>query len=421
MNIGAKRLIKEYNFLINKFTLMRRISLLLSLFLFVGLSVSAQDNKKEGKEEYKFETIVDLPATSVKDQFRSGTCWSFSGVSFLESEMMRLGKDPVNFSEMFIVRHCYADKAEKYVRLHGNLNFGAGGAFHDVVYVLKNYGALPEEAYEGLNYGEEKHVHGEMDKVLKNYVDGVIENKNRKVSTAWDDGFDGILDAYLGNIPEKFEYDGKEYTPAEFANEVIGLDADDYIQVSSFTHHPFYETFIIEVPDNWLWGEVFNVKLDEMMEIINTSLKEGYTVGWATDVSEKGFSHSNGVAIVPEEDVEEMDDTERARWENMSQAERQKQLYAFDGPVEEKEITQELRQEGFDNYKTTDDHGMHIVGMVKDQNGTVYYKVKNSWNTDNKYDGYLYASENFVKYKTISIMINKEVVSTDLKKKLSIN
>lgn len=400
---------------------MRKISLLLSLFLLIGLSVSAQDEPKEEKDGYEFETIVDLPTTSVKDQHRSGTCWSFSGVSFLESEMMRLGKEPVNFSEMFIVRHCYADKAEKYVRLHGNLNFGAGGAFHDVLYVLKNYGALPEQAYEGLNYGEEKHVHGEMDKVLKNYVDGVIENKNRKISTAWDEGFNGVLDAYLGDIPEKFEYEGKEYTPVEFANEVIGLDAEDYIQVSSFTHHPFYDTFIIEVPDNWLWGEVYNVKLDEMMEIINTSLEEGYTVGWATDVSEKGFSHRNGVAVVPEEDIEEMDDTERARWEKMSQAERQKQLYSFGGPIKEKEITQDLRQEGFDNYKTTDDHGMHIVGMVKDQNGTVYYKVKNSWNTDNKYDGYLYASESFVRYKTISVMINKEVVSKDLKKKMGLD
>jgi len=400
---------------------MRRISLLFVLVFSLGLSVFAQDEKKEEKEGYKFESIVDLPATSVKDQHRSGTCWSFSGVSFLESEMMRLGKDPVNFSEMFIVRHCYSDKAEKYVRLHGNLNFGAGGAFHDVLYVLNNYGALPEEAYEGLSYGEEKHVHGELDKVLKSYVDGVIENRNRKISTAWHEGFDGILDAYLGNEPQNVEYEGEEYTPREFADEVTGLDADDYIQISSFTHHPFYEPFIIEVPDNWLWGEVYNVKLEEMMEIINTSLRDGYTIGWATDVSEKGFSHRNGIAIVPEEDIEEMEGTERSRWEKMSQAERQKKLYSFDRPVKEKEITQELRQQGFDNYKTTDDHGMHIVGMVKDQNGTVYYKVKNSWNTDNKYDGYLYASESFVKYKTISIMINKEVVSKELMKMMDID
>jgi bleomycin hydrolase len=389
-------------------------------FMFISQGIKAQDGKTDEKEGYKFETIVDLPVTSVKDQYRSGTCWSFSGISFLESEMMRLGKDSVDISEMFIVRHCYADKAEKYVRLHGNLNFGAGGAFHDVLYVLKNYGAVPESVYGGLEYGEEKHVHGEMNEVLKNYVDGVIENKNKKLSTAWDKGFSGILDAYMRKLPKEFEYNGKKYSPLEFADQVIGLDIDDYIEVSSFTHHSFHEPFILEVPDNWLWGEVYNVKLDEMMNIINNSLEKGYTVAWAADVSEKGFSYRNGIAIVPLQDVEEMDDTERARWEKMTQEERQKELYSFDGPVKEKEITQELRQDGFDNYQTTDDHGMHIVGMVKDQNGTIYYKVKNSWNTNNKYDGYLYASESFVRLKTISIMVNKDVIDKALKKELGL-
>lgn len=382
--------------------------------------VHAQDENGKEKEGYQFETIVDLPATSVKDQHRSGTCWSFAGVSFLESEMMRMGRDPVDFSEMFIVYHCYADKAEKYARLHGHLNLSPGGAFHDVLYVLRNYGAIPESAYEGLSYGEDSHVHGEMDKVLKNYMDGVIENKNRKLSSAWHDGLYGILDAYLGEIPETFEYDGETYTPVDFADAAVGLNPDDYIQVSSFTHHPFYESFIMEVPDNWLWGEVYNVKLDEMMDIINDALENGYTIGWATDVSERGFSHRNGVAIVPLEEVDEMDDTERSRWEEMSTGERQKQLYGFDGPVPEREITQELRQQGFDNYKTTDDHGMHIVGMVKDQDGTIYYKVKNSWNTDNEYDGYLYASEHFVKYKTISLMVHKDVVNKELARKLKL-
>lgn len=397
--------------------LILRISALLLAAVF-SQGIFAQDKRTEKKDGYQFETVIDLPSTSVKDQNRSGTCWSFSGVSFLESEMMRMGKDPVNFSEMYIVRHCYADKADKYVRLHGHLNFGPGGAFHDVLYVLKNYGAVPEEAYEGLGYGEDNHVHGEMDEVLKSYVDGVIENKNRRVSTAWDEGLDGILDAYLGQLPEQFEYNGAKYSPREFADEVIGLNADDYIQLTSFTHHPFYQPFIIEVPDNWLWGEVYNVKLDEMMDIINNSLEQGYTVGWATDVSEKGFSHRNGVAVVPQEDLKEMDDTERSRWENLTEEERQKQLYSFDGPVKEKKITREIRQQGFDNYKTTDDHGMHIVGMVKDQNGTVYYKVKNSWNTDNKYDGYLYASENFVKLKTISLMIHKDVIPEGVSRKI---
>lgn len=391
-----------------------------SVFLFSSVVAFGQNEKEKKPEGFHFETVYDLPATSVKDQHRSGTCWSFAGVSFLESEMMRKGEEPVNFSEMFIVRHCYADKAEKYVRLHGNLNFGAGGAFHDVTYVLENYGAVPEGVYDGLEYGTEKHIHGEMDEVLKNYVEGVIENKNKELSSAWFDGLTGILDSYLGPLPGEFDYEGQSYTPQEFADEVVDLNAGDYIQISSFTHHPFYESFIMEVPDNWLWGEVYNVKLEEMMDIINSSLEQGYTVAWATDVSERGFSHRNGVAVVPETDIEEMDDTERARWEEMDESERKKRLYSFEGPVEEKNISQEMRQKGFDKFRTTDDHGMHITGMAKDQDGTVYYKVKNSWNTDNKYDGYLYASESFVKLKTISVMIHKDVLDRQMKKKLGL-
>lgn len=371
-------------------------------------------------EGYQFETIYDLEATSVKDQHRSGTCWSFSGLSFLESEMIRLGKEPADLSEMFIVRHCYADKAEKYVRLHGHLNFGPGGAFQDVIYVLKNYGIVPEQACNGLCYGEESHVHGEMDEVLKQYVDGVIKNKNKKLSPAWKEGFNGILNAYLGELPETFEVDGKSYTAQSYAKEVTGLNADDYIQVSSYAHHPFYSQFVIEVPDNWLWGNVYNVTLDDLMAIMENSLETGYTVGWASDVSEKGFSHTNGVAIVPETNTQEMSGSERSRWETMSRTERNKALYSFEKPVKEMEITQELRQEAYDNYQTTDDHGMHITGMSKDQNGTKYFRVKNSWNTNNKYDGYFYASESFFKYKTMSIMIHKDALTKELKKKLGI-
>ena len=382
----------------------------------MAVAVIAQDTT----EVYQFETIYDLEATSVKDQHRSGTCWSFSGLSFLESEIIRLGKGPVDLSEMFIVRHCYADKAEKYVRLHGHLNFGPGGAFQDVIYVLKNYGIVPEQACNGLCYGEESHVHGEMDEVLKQYVDGVIKNKNKKLSPAWKDGFNGILNAYLGELPETFEVDGKSYTAQSYAKEVTGLNADDYIQVSSYSHHPFYSQFVIEVPDNWLWGKVYNVTIDDLMTIMENSLETGYTIGWASDVSEKGFSHTKGVAIVPETNTKEMSGSERSRWETMSRTERNKALYSFDKPVKEQEITQELRQEAYDNYQTTDDHGMHITGMSKDQNGTKYFKVKNSWNTNNKYDGYFYASEWFFKYKTMSIMIHKDALTKELKKKLGI-
>lgn len=384
--------------------------------LVMALCMTLPALAQEKKEGYQFQTVVDLPATPVKDQFRSGTCWSFSGISFLESEMLRIGKKPVDLSEMFVVRNCYADKAQRYVRLHGSLNFGGGGAFHDVIYVMSKYGMVPESAYAGLNYGETGHVHGESDEVLKSYVDGVVKNSNKKLTTAWFEGFNGILDAYFGKLPANFDVDGKSFTPQSYVKEVMGLNADDYVQLSSYTHHPFYSTFAIEVPDNWLWGHVYNLPLDELIQVMDYSLNEGYTIGWATDVSEKGFSHKNGVAIVPVTDEKEMSGSERSKWESMSK--EQKQSYGFDGPVQELNVTPEIRQQAYDNYLTTDDHGMHITGMVKDQNGSIYYKVKNSWNVDSKYEGYLYASVPFVRYKTMSIMVHKNAIPKEIRKKL---
>jgi bleomycin hydrolase len=395
--------------------------------LLVGLlaftwNVSAQDKEKSSKEEgYHFTTVKELPHTSVKDQYRSGTCWAFSGLSFLESEMLRMGKPKVNLSEMFVVYHCYIDKAIKTVRLHGNLNFGPGGAFHDVTYVLKNYGIVPDSVYAGLNYGEKKHVHGEMDDVLKGIVDAVIENKNKKLSTAWEESVTGTLDAYLGDLPTKFEYKGKDYTPKTFANEYCGLNPDDYVEITSFTHHPFYSKFKLEVPDNWEWDEVYNVPLDEMMKIIDNSLNTGYTVAWAADVSEKGFSTSKkGVAVVPDADVKDMTDSELSKWEKLTAKEKSEQLYKLDKPGKEKHITQEMRQEAFDDWQTTDDHGMHIIGLAKDQNGTMYYKVKNSWGDYNAWDGYFYASKPYVRYKTTCIMVNKNAIPQDIRKKLGL-
>ncbi|PSK81298.1 aminopeptidase C [Prolixibacter denitrificans] len=396
--------------------------MLLAGLLAFTWNVSAQDKEKSSKEEgYHFTTVKELPHTSVKDQYRSGTCWAFSGLSFLESEMLRMGKPKVNLSEMFVVYHCYIDKAIKTVRLHGNLNFGPGGAFHDVTYVLKNYGIVPEDVYTGLNYGEKKHVHGEMDDVLKGIVDAVIENKNKKLSTAWEESVTGTLDAYLGDLPTKFEYKGKEYTPKTFANEYCGLNPDDYVEITSFTHHPFYSKFKLEVPDNWEWDEVYNVPLDEMMKIIDNSLNSGYTVAWAADVSEKGFSTSKkGVAVVPDADVKDMTNTELSKWEKLTAKEKNEQLYKLDKPGKEKHITQEMRQEAFDDWQTTDDHGMHIIGLAKDQNGTMYYKVKNSWGDYNAWDGYFYASKPYVRYKTTCIMVNKNAIPKAIREKLGL-
>ncbi len=373
--------------------MLRLRNLLLTGLLFTTLILSAQDEKKDEKG-YQFTTVNDIPCTSVKDQNRSGTCWSFSGIGFLEAEMIRLGKPTIDLSEMFVVNHSYSDKAEKYVRLHGSLNFSAGGAFHDVTNAIRTYGIVPEEVYNGLNYGEEKHVHGEFDKVLLDQVKAVVENPNKKLTTAWHDALNGSIETYLGKMPEKFNFQNKEYTPKTFAQDVA---------------------------DNWAWNEVYNVPVNEMEEIIDNSILTGYTVAWASDVSEKGFATSKiGVAVIPEVDKENMTDAEIGKWEKQSEKERNEELYKLEKPGKEKVITQEMRQIDFDNYQTTDDHGMLIVGTAKDQNGTPYYKVKNSWGDYNDYDGYFYASKPYVMFKTTSIMVHKDAIPKNIRKKLNL-
>lgn len=403
---------------------MKNLRCYLTVFLTVFTLSLFAENESEKKEEvkgYMFEDDIELPATSVKDQYRSGTCWSFSALSFLESEMLRLGKPKVDLSEMFVVWHTYSEKAKKHVRVHGNLNFSAGGAFHDVTNMIKQFGIVPESVYDGLEYGEEKHVHGEMDRVLKQHVDAVVENKNRKLSTAWHHSIEETLNSYLGELPEKFEYEGKQYTPQSFANDYVGLNMDDYIEITSYTHHPFYSKFILEVPDNWSWDQVYNVPLEELNEIIDYSLNNGFTVAWAADVSEKGFATSNkGVAVLPAAPSEDMDNAEIARWESLPEKEKEKELYKLDQPVPELNVTQSMRQSAFDNYQTTDDHGMHIIGTAKDQEGDVFYKVKNSWGDYNKYNGYFYASKPYVTYKTMCIMVHKDGIPQSIREKLEL-
>nr|WP_321355127.1 C1 family peptidase [uncultured Draconibacterium sp.] len=385
------------------------------------LSVFAENDKKEEEKGYVFEDEISLAATPVKDQYRSGTCWSFSGLSFLESEMIRLGKPEVDLSEMFVVWHTYSDKAKKNVRVHGNLNFSAGGAFHDVTNMIAKYGIVPESVYDGLNYGEEKHVHGEMDNVLKEHVDAVIKNRNKKLSTVWHEAIEGTLNSYLGELPQKFEYEGKQYTPQSFASDYVGLNMDDYVEITSYTHHPFYDKFILEVPDNWSWDQVYNVPLEDLETIIDYSLNNGLTVAWAADVSEKGFATSNkGVAVLPAAPEENMDDAEIAKWEALPQKDKEKELYKLDNPVPELVVSQEMRQRAFDDYETTDDHGMHIIGTAKDQEGHTFYKVKNSWGDYNKYDGYFYASKPYVNYKTMCIMVHKDGIPQSIKEKLKL-
>jgi aminopeptidase C len=387
----------------------------------IALSVSAQGKKAEEKKPatgYKFTIVKELQYTPVKNQSRSGTCWSFSGLSFLESELLRLGKGEYDLSEMFVSRDNYEKKADKYVRLHGTINFAGGGSFEDVMETLRNAGIVPEEVYNGINYGGTIHDHSELDLVTKAYIDAVI--KGRKLTKAWKKGFNGILDAYYGNYPEQFTYKGNSYTPKSFAQS-LGLNLDDYVGITSFTHHPFYKPFIIEIPDNYIWGMNYNVTIDELVEIIDNSIENGYTVAWGSDVSERGFQHRKGVAVVPDLEVNSMSGTDRDRWESLSKTERETEIFKLDKPVNELKITQELRQEAFDNYETTDDHGMHIVGIAKDQNGAKFYKVKNSWGTDeSEYSGFFFVSENYIRYKTMNLLVNKNAIPANIKSKLGL-
>lgn len=398
-------------------------NLMLSLIaLCLALTAGAQTADTTSAEGYRFTDTKIIPTTAVKDQSRSGTCWCFSTLSFLESEILRAGGPAMHLSEMWIVRHSFMDKAEKYVRMHGTINFAEGGASHDVTEGIKAHGIVPFEVYPGLNYGTEKPDFHELSVVLKAYLDAVVktgDKSGKALSTAWKRGFDAILDEYFGPLPETFTYEGKEYTPETFAAQ-LPIDLDNYIDISSFTHHPFYTQFIIEVPDNWMWGTVYNVPLDEMMQIIDHALEQGYTVSWGTDVSEKGFSRTKAIGIVPEADTESMSGTEAERWGKLTDKEKEAALYKFDKPGKERTITQQMRQTAFDNYETTDDHGMLIMGTATDQAGSRYYKVQNSWNVLPPYDGFWYFSRPFVAYKTTSIMVNKQALPKEIAKKLGL-
>ena len=368
---------------------------------------------------FTFTDIKVNPTTSVKDQNKSGTCWSFAATSFMEEDVLRRGGPELDLSEMWAVRNCYIDKAKKYIRTNGVTNFAQGGAASDVFYVADNYGIVPDEVYPGLNYGEEKHMHYEMEGVLKAYLDALMKNPNKRLSTAWLPGFIGILDAYLGPAPESFTVNGKTYTPQSYAKE-LGINGEDFISLTSYSHHPFYENFAIEIPDNWTWAESFNVPMDEMKETVDNALDKGYTVCWSADVSEGGFQWRNGFALLPEKKTgEDLEGTELSRWVQLSDKDREAATYKIKGPVKERKVTQESRQKTFDNYETTDDHGMVIVGYATDQEGNRYYKVKNSWDTNQLYDGFLYVSEPYFLEKTLSVMVNKEALPKSVKDQLN--
>jgi aminopeptidase C len=387
----------------------------------LALSLQAQaPQDSTAAKGYQFTVVKENPITSIKNQASSGTCWSFSGVGFLESELIKIGKGEHDLSEMYIVRRNYEDKATKFVRLSGSLNFGQGGSFEDVVGTLDEYGVVPNDSYAGLNYGETKHKHGELENALGAYLKAIVENKNKTLSTAWFNGFKGILDAYFGQVPTTVNAGGKSLTPQAYAQS-LGLKSDNYVSLTSFTHHPFYSKFAIEVPDNWRWAESYNLPIDEFIQVIDNAINNGYTVLWGTDVSETGFSR-NGIAVVPDEEAPENIGSDQAHWLGLNQVEKTNALRKKieEGPVKERVINQEIRQKGYDNYETTDDHGMQIYGIAKDQNGTKYYLVKNSWGETGKYKGIWYASETFVRYKTLNFVVNKNALPKEIKKKLGI-
>lgn len=410
---------------------MKKMLILAMMAVGVVCSASAADakakDKKDKKEGYVFTDIKTVETTPVKDQSRSGTCWSFTGNGFLENELLNMSKGEYDLSEMWVARWTYFDKAVKYVRMHGKITFSEGALVPDVLSVIRKHGIVPEEAYKGLNYGMDKHNHKELAAVLEGYVKAVVASGEAKsgasqvpLTTAWQAGINGILDAYFGPIPAKFTYNGVEYTPESFTKS-LGLDMDNYVNLTSFTHHPFYTQFVLEIPDNWAWGTSYNVPLDEFMAIFDNAIDNGYSIAWSSDVSEKGFAYKEGLAIIPDADVDGMDGTEQARWVALSDKDKEAALYTFDKPGKEKTITQENRQQAFDNYETTDDHGMIIVGKAKDQAGNEYYKVKNSWGSaGHVYDGFFYASKPFVAYKTMNIIVHKDAIPANVKAKLGL-
>lgn len=355
---------------------------------------------------YHFTTIKKLGVTPVENQNKSGTCWVYSANSFFESELIRLGKQPVDLSEMFIVRAGYLERAENYIRRQGAAAFGQGAETHDVWNIVRKYGIVPQSVYSGFPPGQDKPVHGEMEAVLKAILDALNKNPDGKLSTQWRKAFTGALDGYMGTPPTTFTVAGKSYTPQTYM-ESLGLKADDYVALTSYSHHPFYKPFVLEVSDNWSNGEFYNLPLDEFCQVAENAVDKGFGVVWAADVSEKTFSAKEGMAIMPAK-----------TWEDMSIGERDS---IWKAPLKEKMVTQEQRQAAFDEMSTTDDHGMHITGIVKDQAGTKYYTVKNSWGTVKKeMNGYLYVSQPYFRSKTMSILVHKDAIPAAIRQKLGI-
>ena len=390
----------------------------LALGLMMASGVMAQE-----APTLEFTVVKENPITSIKNQNQAGTCWCYSSLAFIESELLRMGKGEYDFSEMFIVHNTYLDRADKAVRTHGDVSFAQGGSFYDVIYGMEAFGLVPEEEMRpGVMYGKELSNHNELSAVSDAVVAAIAKGKHRSLQVSpdgqplWKKAIEAIHDIYLGERPETFTYNGKEYTPKSFY-ESFGLNADDYVSLTSYTHYPFYDSFVLEIPDNWRWAKSYNLPIDELMEVFDNAIMEGYTIAWGSDVSEKGFTRM-GTAVLPDETAAtDLQGSDMAKWLNLSEAERKNTPMPA---TAQKWCTQEERQLAYDNWETTDDHGMQIYGIAKDQNGTEYYMVKNSWGEAGTYKGIWYASKAFVRYKTMNIIVNKNAIPKDIRKKLGL-
>ena len=401
--------------------------LALGLVMATGAMASGVEAKPKKQAEQpdgiQFTVVKENPITSIKNQNRAGTCWCYSSLAFIESELLRMGKGEYDFSEMFLVHNTYLDRADKAVRTHGDVSFAQGGSFYDVIYGMEAFGLVPEaEMRPGVMYGMELSNHNELSAVSDAVVAAIAKGKLRSLQVSpdgemlWKKAIEAIHDIYLGVRPEKFTYEGVEYTPKSFY-ESMGLNASDYVSLTSYTHHPFYSTFALEIPDNWRWAQSYNLPIDELMEVFDNAIMNGYTVAWGSDVSEDGFTRE-GTAILPDVDKAstELDGSDMAKWLKMTEAERKSKPMA----VAQKWVSQEERQRAYDNRETTDDHGMLIYGIAKDQKGTEYYMVKNSWGAAGTYKGIWYASKAFVRYKTMNIIVHKDAIPSAIREKLNL-
>ena len=391
-------------------------ALLASAACTTASAAEATDSVKQ--DSIVFTTVKEIPITSIKNQSRSGTCWAYSTLSYFEAEILKKSGKTYDLSEMFIANQDYMDRATMMVRLHGDMQFAQGGSAYDVYYILKTYGICPEDAMAapGSLVGDTLNNFNEFFKVMTPYVKALATSESKKLSPAWKNALQGIIDAYIGKKPEKFTYEGKEYTPQTFAAS-LGLDWNDYVSITSYTHHPFWTEFPVEVQDNWRGGMSWNIPMDDMARIIDNAIDNGYTVAWGGDVSDDGFTREGLAILIDTEKMADNEGSDMAKWLKLTTKERNEKIKKLGANVPELTPTQEKRQEEYDNWQLTDDHGMLIYGKATDQNGREYYMVKNSWGKTGTYKGIWYMSKNFIIAKTMDFLVNKNAVPKDIRKK----